>query len=79
MALEIHATETGGSVMQKKFPGMAPWVLSLVRLVGGKQVPSGACTPVSNPGVLKRLAPSARDSVLQADLRSVRIGDYRSV
>ncbi|MCR4412164.1 MAG: hypothetical protein NUV77_07030, partial [Thermoguttaceae bacterium] len=47
-----------------------------VRLVGGTQVPSRVFQPVSHPGVLERLDPSARGKVLQADLKAAGITDF---
>ena len=47
-----------------------------VRLVGGKQIPSGAFKPVNDPDVLRRLDQSARGKVVQADLQAVGITDY---
>jgi len=47
-----------------------------VRLVGGKAVT--AFGPVTDPAILKRLDESARDKVLQADLKSLGITDFGS-
>jgi len=45
-----------------------------VRLVAGKRV--AGFVPVTDPAVLKRLAPEAQGNVLQADLRAQGITDY---
>ena len=48
-----------------------------VRLVGGKAV--SGFEPVTDPAVLERLAPEARDHVLQADLGALGISDFGEV
>ena len=49
-----------------------------VRLVGGRQLPADAFTPVTNEAVLDRLDPAARDDVLQLDLASIGVRDLPS-
>ena len=48
-----------------------------VRIVGGKRL--AHFQPVTDPATLKRLDPSARDKVLQADLRAAGIKDFGQV
>ena len=48
-----------------------------VRLTGGKAVTN--FQPVTDPKVLERLAPEARDNVLQADLKALGVTDYGEV
>jgi len=49
----------------------------LVRLLAGKRVSGFA--PVTDPAVLKRLAPEAKGNLLQADLRAQGITDYGKI
>ena len=48
-----------------------------VRLVGGQTISN--FEPVTEPAILKRLAPNARGNVLQADLRTLGITDFGEV
>ena len=70
---ELNDTDSGtveSPVVYRSVPG------EQVRLVGGRQIPSSAFKPATNPDVLKRLDPSAHGSVLQADLKTLGITDY---
>lgn len=49
-----------------------------VRLIGGRRLSPQSCTPVSDPGVLARLAEAARDHVVQCDLRAQGLDDFGS-
>jgi hypothetical protein len=71
--LELDARDSGTAgapVVYRSAPGEE------VRLVGGKQVPSNAFKPVTDPDVLKRLHPSAHGKLLQVNLKAVGITDY---
>ena len=71
--LELDARDSGTAgapVVYRSAPGEE------VRLVGGKQVPSNAFEPVTDPDVLERLDPAAHGKVVQADLKAVGISDY---
>ncbi|PIU64111.1 MAG: hypothetical protein COS85_13790, partial [Armatimonadetes bacterium CG07_land_8_20_14_0_80_59_28] len=47
-----------------------------VRVVGGRHLPPAAFKPVTDPAVLDRLDSVARGKLLQADLKSLGIGNY---
>ncbi len=71
--LELDAQDSGtagGPVVYRSAPGEE------VRLVGGKQVPSDAFGPVTDPDVLERLDPAAHGKVLQVNLKAVGITDF---
>ena len=71
--LELDAQDSGRAgapVVYRSAPGEE------VRLVGGKQVPSDAFGPVTDPDVLTRLDPAAHGKLLQVNLKGVGITDY---
>lgn len=47
-----------------------------VRLMGGVLIPSSAFKPVTDAEILKRLDPTARGKVLQADLKVLDVSDF---
>lgn len=47
-----------------------------VRIIGGRCLDATAFARVTNPAVLARLAPAAREHVVQADLRAQGIADF---
>lgn len=68
---ELSAADSGSEdapVVYRSAPGEE------ARFVGGKFVT--AFTPVADRAILQRLAPEARDAVLQADLRALGVTDY---
>ena len=60
--------QEGRLVRWRAFPG------EVVRLVGGKQI--SGFKPVTDPPILARLSSSARDHVMQVDLRDQGIRDF---
>ncbi len=72
--LELKAEDSGceaAPVVYRARPGEE------VRWVGGKVV--RGFQPVTDPAILERLSPEARDHVLQADLKSLGIDDFGEV
>ncbi|MCK4375462.1 MAG: right-handed parallel beta-helix repeat-containing protein, partial [Candidatus Brocadiae bacterium] len=70
-AFELTAADSGSEdapIVYRAYPHED------VRLVGGRTVTGFG--PVTDPAVLERLAPGARDSVLRADLRAQGIADF---
>jgi parallel beta-helix repeat protein len=47
-----------------------------VRLLGGRRLEADAFTPVTAPAILSRLAPAAREKVVQADLLARGVTDF---
>ncbi len=47
-----------------------------VRLIGGRRLDAAAFTCVTDPAILSRLAPTAREQVVQADLRAQGVTDF---
>jgi hypothetical protein len=71
---ELTAEDSGRAdqpVTYRAYPGEE------VRMVGGRQVDDWQ--PVTDAAILKRLAPEARDRVLQADLNALGIREYGQV
>jgi len=54
-----------------------PWPDEQVRIVGGRAIEDWQ--PVTDPDILRRLAPEARDHVLQADLKRLGLTDFGPV
>ena len=52
-----------------------PWPGEAVRLLGGRRLDPAAFTPVADTAARERLAPAARDRVVQCDLRAQGITD----
>jgi len=49
----------------------------LVRILGGRILPASAVVPISNPAIRERIVEaSARDKILEIDLKALRIADY---
>jgi hypothetical protein len=53
-----------------------PYLDEEVRLLGGQELPAGAFQPVTDPAILRRLAPGVRERLVQVDLRALGITDY---
>ena len=70
---ELTAGDSGtvsAPVTYRAWPGEA------VRLLGGRRLDPAAFTPVTAPAVRERLAPAARDQIVQCDLRAQGITDF---
>lgn len=50
-----------------------------VSVMGGRTIAPAAFTPVTDKGILERLEPSARDKVMQCDLRKMGITEYGQI
>jgi len=59
---------TAGSITYR------PWGHDHVRLIAGREVAGFA--PVTDPAIRNRLAPAARDHVVQADLKAMGVTDF---
>lgn len=73
-ALELEAQDGGTDSLSRIIYRGKPG--SEVRLSGGKILPQWE--PVKDPGVLGKLNTSARDQIVQADLRAAGISDFGS-
>ncbi len=70
---ELTAEDSGTAsapVTYRAWPGEA------VRLLGGRRLDPAAFTPVTAPAVRERLAPAARDCIVQCDLRAQSVTDF---
>lgn len=52
------------------------WQNEHVRVLGGRRLDPAAFIPVTDPGIRTRLTPSAREQVMQCDLRAQGITDF---
>jgi hypothetical protein len=72
-SFELNSKDSGRAgapVVYRSVPGEE------VRLVGGMQIPVGLFDPVTDLNATRRLEPSARSNVWQADLKALGITDY---